>query len=273
MTTTKQLSILLGMDSFVYTVISQGQAVLYKNYTIHSYDSKYPELYLEDLKRIILTDADLKPSFQKIFLGLIHPLAVIVPAGLYDEKERRVFLHHLTDKADDLAVLTADIEAIQAKVVFSLDHQVVEVLDHLLPTAHITHLWATIIDYLLEYHCGYQDGPHLFVNFHLNSLEIFAFDQKWLLYSNSFNFGEAEDILYAVLLVIQELKFDAQKVPVFLAGQIIEDSAIYRLLYRFLPKLRFFEEVPLYEFGSKVQQMPPHYFIDIMSLSGRRLKK
>ena len=267
LTTNKQLSILLGMDSFVYMIVSQGRVVVLKNYTLNTYDKKYPHLYLDDLQDILLTDVDLKPSFQKIFVGLVHPLAVIVPDGLYDERERSVFLHHLTNQFDDLAIFTAELPIVKAKVVYTLDHQIVRVLDHLLPTAHVTHIWSAIINHLLEKHCANQDGHHLFVNFHMRSIEIFAFDQKWLIFANSFSFEQAEDVLYSIMLIIQELKLEAKAVPVFLAGEIIADSAIYRLLYRFLPKMQFYEEAPFFEFGPKMQQLPPHYFIDLMSIS------
>ncbi len=267
MTTNKQLSILLGMDSFVYMVVAQGRVVVLKNYSLNVYDRKHPHLFLDDLQGILLTDRDLKPSFQKIFIGLIHPLAVVVPDGLYDEKDRRVFLHHLTDKTDDLAVFTSALPLIKAKVVYSLDYQIVKVLDHLLPTAYLTHIWSAVINHLLEKHCPFQKGRHIFVNFHLKNIEIFAFDQKWLLYSNSFPFEQAADVLYAVMVVIQELGLDMKKVAVFLGGEIIEDSAIYRLLFRFFPKLKFYEEELFYEFGPKMQQLPPHYYMDLMSIS------
>lgn len=267
LTTNKQLSILLGMDSFVYMVVSQGRIVVLKNYSLKDYNKKYAHLYLDDLQHILLTDPDLKPSFQKIFVGLVHPLAAIVPDGLYDERDRSVFLHHLTDQFDDLAIFTANLPLAEAKVVYTLDHQIVRVLDHLLPTAHITHIWASVINHLLDHHCGHQPSRHLFVNFHLRNIEIFAFDQKWLIFANSFTFEQAEDVLYAIMVVIQELKLEAETIPVFLAGEMIKDSAIYRLLYRFFPKMQFYEEELFYEFGPKMQQLPPHYFVDLMSIS------
>ncbi len=267
LTTNKQLSILLGMDSFVYMLVSQGRVIAYKNYQLQEFNSKYPHLYLKDLQQTILQDEDLMPSFQKIFIGVAYPLAVVVPDGFYDEQKRRTFLNHLTDKADDLAIFTAPMPAIGAKVIYSLHHEVVNVLDHLLPTAHMTHIWAALINYLSEVHCPYEEGHHLFINFHSTSLDIFVFDRKWLLFSNTYSFGQAEDVLYYVMLVIQQLNLEIETIPVYLAGQTIEDSPEYRLLRRFLPRIEFFEEKVPYAFGSKMQKLPPQYWADITSIS------
>lgn len=94
-----------------------------------------------------------------------------------------------------------------------------------------------------------------------NVLLSFVYEEK-LLFFNSFSFNSAEDFVYSVLNVYQQLGLSAHKQTLHLSGSIPIDSACYELLYKYVQNIQF-QPLPVrINYSDDVKAMPEHYFFN-----------
>ena len=96
---------------------------------------------------------------------------------------------------------------------------------------------------------------------------VFVFEDKGLLFSNAFPYQSAKDFIYFLLLPYQQFGLKPGKTPVYLSGQLVEDSEIYREALRYLKGPRFVEPPAFFHLGSRINQEPRHFYFDLLGLS------
>jgi hypothetical protein len=260
-TSALELSILLGVDSFTY-MISDGnkQSRLLKDFSLEK--NVKPEV---EIKKIIEKEKHLKSAFRSVLLGIDNSYSTLIPSSFYEEKERNAYLNHLTPLGKDMAVFTDSLEGQSTKSVFAVDSTMLAVFEEHLPGFHISHFSSTLIQ-ALELHAKTHPGHQVYVYFRPKSIRIILFDNGSVKFTNNYQFTGVKDVLYYVLLVLELHSLDNAETPVFLLGQLLRDSEIYRLLHRYINKLFFFEHEASGKMGSKLSKMPSWFFYDVLSL-------
>ncbi|MCB0651541.1 MAG: DUF3822 family protein [Saprospiraceae bacterium] len=261
-TSALELSILLGVDSFTY-MISDGnnQSRLLKDYTLEKHVNQEDEV-----KNILSSDKQLNAAFRSVLLGIDNPHSTLIPTSFYHEKERRSYLEHLMPLVDQSAIFTDSIDGQSAQNVYAVKSSVLSIFEEHLPGFHILH-FSSVMMRTLESHAKANPGHQVYVYFRPRSLRIFLFDNGRIKFSNSFDFTGVKDVLYYVLLVLEQHGLDNTQTPVFLLGQLLRDSELFRLLYRYIDKLFFFEHEAPVKMGSKLGKMPSWFFYDVLSLN------
>ena len=79
-----------------------------------------------------------------------------------------------------------------------------------------------------------QKAPTCYVHVFEKQLDIAVVAHGKLLLFNSFDFVTKEDFLYYLLFTLEQLRLDAQSVPVKLFGTIEEDDDVFELCYRYV---------------------------------------
>ena len=263
-TSALELSILLGVDSFTYMVSDgNGQSRLLKDYSLEKHLSQETEI-----KKILSTDKHLNSAFRSVLLGIENVYSTLVPASLYQEKERKNYLEHLTPIDSATAIFTDALDTQNARNVFGVKSNILALFEEHLPGFHIRHC-STVLIRAMENHAKAQPGYQVYLYFRNKSVRILLFDNGMIKYSNIFSFTGVKDVLYYLLLVFQQYKLDNAQTPVFLLGQLMKDSELYRLLYRYIGKLFFFEHGAVTKMGSKLAKMPSWFFYDVLSLNSK----
>jgi hypothetical protein len=79
----------------------------------------------------------------------------------------------------------------------------------------------------------------VFVNVHSGFFDMVVIHDRKLRFHNSFAYSTAEDFIYFVLFVFEQLKLLPEKVLVTLSGEILKNSAIYEIMYKYIRNLDF----------------------------------
>ena len=87
-----------------------------------------------------------------------------------------------------------------------------------------------------------------------------------LMFINTFQFQSSKDFIYYVLLLFDQFDLKQEEVNLMLSGQLIKDSEIYRLLFRYIKKVNFIQHPSFISFGPKMKTKPSYYYFDIFSL-------
>ena len=98
-----------------------------------------------------------------------------------------------------------------------------------------------------------------------NILNISAFKNTKLIFSNSFSFDTKEDILYFTLFTFEQLKLDTEIVNVKLYGEIIKGDENYQLLYEYIRNIEFGSKPNNINLISEFEKLKGHQFYGLFN--------
>lgn len=84
---------------------------------------------------------------------------------------------------------------------------------------------------------------------------------------NRFEYQTAEDFLYYLLLVCDELKTNREKIPLVLCGKITQQSKIYDVCYRYFSNILFLKPDTGKHYSKALAEVPAHVHFTLYSLA------
>lgn len=263
-----ELSILIGVDSLCYSIFDNFQQLL----GLRKYSYSQPLASFRDLpgpvSEILGADPFVNRSFAKVRLSLLHPYVALIPNRLYNEKEEKSYLEKMLRVEPDDCYFSDELPFADAMAVYPVPRELQERLKTQFPGAGICHGNSAISKFFSTYMAS--EAPHrMFFNLRDGALQVFAFENDDLLFMNSFPFMESTDLVYYLMLVLQQLSWKPEDISVWGSGLLVEDSAIFRNLQRYFPYFQFLTLPPqLYRFGPRFEKNArKHWFVDLFSIS------
>lgn len=262
-----ELSILLGVDSLCFAVSDSASNLLgLRKYSYAIAPAGFRELP-EAAKEIFLDDPLLRKPFAAIRIAVFHPFVALVPKRLYNDGEKKAYLEKLISLDKDDRLFSEELPFLQAMAVFPLTAPLIQELGVLAPQASIRHLSACLARSLAPLYAA-EEPRRIFFNLRDGMAQVFAFDKEELVLLNTYTFLDSNDLAYFLLLICQQLGWPPEATQLFCGGLLVEDSAIFRNLQRFFPRLTFVSGtgspyLPGPRFGRETRK---HWFIDLLSI-------
>jgi len=258
-----ELSILAGVDSFTYMVVDKKRHVqVLKEYALEE-EASLPRRE-RAIQKIVKDDALLRLTYGQTQLGVIGLQATILPERLYNPAKNKTYLEQLTTLSVNAEILVEDLHHLSAKLIYALDPKT-QLIGKQFSSARRVHLYTAFLD-ALRPHAATQKGAHIFCHVRARKIYLFLFDGTLLQYANHFTYQSARDFLYYVLLVFKSYNLDPKDVPLYLSGQLVKDSEVYRLLFRYLQRIDFLKVPSTFSLGPKLSLQPAHFYFDLMSI-------
>jgi len=261
-----QLSILIGMDSLVYSVYESDPAKMLVLQTVQ-FDNKEPEkgIPAEELEQVIDQEDLLALPYRLVKIGMVGLKAALVPARLYNDDERHTYLDELSANRTEGELVIDDLDVLKIKVVHQIGQQEATMLRARFPNCQFFNA-ATPFLAGAFYTLPSEANEIAFASFDNHTFQIAVFDRGNLLFHNSFPCTSAGDILYFVLLAFEQYGLDPMSVPLVLSGQVVEDSEIYKTLYRYILDITFLSDIPFVQFGPTAESIRQSFFFKLHSL-------
>lgn len=252
-----QLSILYGMDSFAYIIQdAKEQVVALKEY--YWPDGKQKVAFLEEDEKLHFNYRQIKVAFSK---GVF----CMVPQRLFQEEEKATYLGHLSKIRRSGNILSDNISQHQAELVYEVEETAMREMDRYFNRAPKKNLHTILLE-AMRSHAATQHSYHVAVHVFQKQMLVYAFDRTNLMLLNAFQYSSAQDFLYYILLVYEQMGFKTADVPLYMAGRILEDSDIYRLLVRYIRNLTFLSPGRVKR-GPQLERHPPYFFFDLFALA------
>ena len=257
-----ELSILLGMDSLSYMITNlQRQPLLLRAYQFTP-DSPPEEAYAD----AIAQDDYLKAAYQKIRIAAVSPIFTLVPERLYNPAEKRTYLQEIANLSYDKDIRSDELRAAQARLVYALPQTMTNLIQNQWMGGQLFHATTAFLAGLLQ-RVSTPAAPTLYLQVYSGWLVAALVEGKNLLFVNSFQYLDAKDFLYFVLLVFDQYKLTPEETPVCITGQLIEQSEIYPLLRRYIRQVQFLPPPDFIQLGTKLQQQPTYFHFNLFGLT------
>lgn len=259
-TITYELSILVGVDSFSFVVLSDQQRVLaLRQYSLEGESSK-----AFAIDQIAKQDKYLSSRYRNYRLAFATTDHVVIPDRLYKEEDRAAYLKASAPIEKSQIIRADHLSAFDTYLIYPLDEALAETTRRLFSGARIFHLGHA----LLEGQRRLSEQPEG-VFFHLLDNFLFAsvLQEGRLAFFNTFPYKSAKDFVYFALLIFDQNGLAPERTPVYLSGQLVEASEIYRLLSRYLPGMSFVDNQAIFTFDVEDSRQLSYQYFDLLSLS------
>jgi hypothetical protein len=259
-----ELSILLGMGSFAYIVkeTRTNRILVFRSLSLNV--SKADE-WSERMRKIVQEDEVLRPSLIKhISVGWITPRVSLLPIRLFDAGREKDYLSQLSSLGlDDLAYSTA-LPALGVQLMYAIGRERQDSVTRRFAPLKTAHYGSGLLS-------KWQEANRLighravYASIRDGQLVLAAMDAGKLLFFNIFQFTTAQDALYYTSLAYQQCGWGLDRVPLYLCGEVLTKSEVYRQLYRFIEDIRFLEDDGANGVsGPLLKQYPSHLYYDLL---------
>jgi hypothetical protein len=264
-TTEYELSVLIGADSLSYCIIDKTNRVL----SVVKCD--FPEMsegkgYADRLETIILRNVQLQQSYRAVYVGVFNLSSTLVPTRLYDADDKSAYLERVLPLSENFEIWVDSLVSAGAEHLYVIEDSLSKVLKSYFSGAEIIHSTSALYRGIRHF-AQEKLGKCIFLNVRPEALQITFFDNGELVFYNTFAYSSSKDFIYYVMLVYDQFNLKPDTIPIHLSGELMEDSEMYHLIYRYIRNLKIIDTPEWIELSGQWINRPQHWFYDLFCLS------
>ncbi len=187
--------------------------------------------------------------------------ATLVPRRLFNANQLSDYFRLLLPEREFVYDYD-ELAEFDCQLVYAVEPEMLQLCSGYFPHARVSHLatallktWRSMVS---------RNDHEVFLNVRNQTAQIAVFERHNLLFYNTFTFEHANDLLYFALLAYDQFRLDVLEIPLTISGSLVEDSAIYRLLYRYIRPLRFASLPATLRLPDNARSLPAHNWLDLM---------
>lgn len=178
-------------------------------------------------------------GWNRVRLAVQNRHFTLLPAPLFraGDEARYLQLHHQADAQQE--VMRHYRHPGQEVVsIFATERALAEWFERLYPQQKLLHQTSALLEGVVH-QSERQAPPRLFLSVGPMELTIVVVRDKRPELCNVFSFSTAEDFIYYVILVMQELMLNPDEDPVVVYGDLMHDSELFTILRKYIRHVRF----------------------------------
>lgn len=259
-----ELSILIGVDSFVFVVFDEQNRLLALK---HWNFEKFSEYRIEHYEMAFRNEPILSLTFRKVNIGIRNRRYTLIPAKLYDENHKEKYLQNLVEFSSTDLIFADKIPDEKIFNIFAFPKKVFEFFKQKFPNASLYHSTTPVL-YGFSRLAKNAPGDNMLVNFRSREIDIVVFKDGKVRLVNSYPVADARDNLYFILLIFEQFGLKQNTQPVFVSGMIDPNLTEFKQMKRYIPNLQVFEYFENVRTGNKFKNRTnKHHYFDIISFN------
>lgn len=223
------LSIRLSADGFSFTIHHP------QNEDIHfmTYPTNPSYSMTANIKKMLAVTEELKRPYQAINILVDTPRFTLVPFDIFEDEQTETFFHLNFPPKENETILCNILGKSNVAVLFGMDKHAHQLLAEQMPNARFYACTSPLLEYFTTQSLE-KSTKNLFIHFHSDQMEIFAFDKGKLLMTNTFCCKQTSDKTYYILYIWQQLGFSQTKDHLWLTGKTDSQEELITELNRFI---------------------------------------
>ncbi len=258
------LIIQIGIDSIWVAVNekAKNKYIAFQNFTFQNVFEFDEVLNLFD---ILVKESRLIPhKYGSVTCVVVNNLSTIIPNPLFESDRKEMYLKFNATLTGDELVAVDDLRKLDAKNVFALPSGLKSKLEFLYKNVNYHHFSSALIEALLFQNKN-QTSKKLFVHIQPTHFEAVVIEGKSLIFYNTFNHHTAEDFIYYLLFVCEQLQLNPENIEVVLFGEIEKGADIYSITQKYIRNLKFGERTDDADYSYQLQSLPKHFYFTLFN--------
>jgi hypothetical protein len=215
---------------------------------------------INDLAAVTLPHED----FHAVKVAFSNSLTTLVPNAVFSSKETVTYLEKSFRIPYNHYLLTNELLPLRCQNIYATPIPIYNLLQDAYNQVEYFHVATLLLSVWQEQAVNFQKKT-VFVNVYTNYFQVGVFEREKLFLFNTYEYKASKDFLYFVLLVFDQLKLDPEQVPLFLSGDIMQQSEICNLLYRYIKTVTFLKRTTAYTFTKELDELPQHFNYDLFA--------
>lgn len=204
-------------------------------------------------------------AYKEVICMIVHNISTLVPSPLFDNQKKNLYLHfNASFDTISNSVMADDIKSLDAKNVFSVPVALKVKLEGMYSYVRFHHYSSTLIDSLLLENKN-QTTKKVYVHVQNSHFEIVYIEGKKLIFYNTFKYKSAEDFMYYLMFIYDQLQLNPETIEVVLLGEIEKKSGLYTLAQKYIRHIKFGERNSNKDYSYQLQALPKHFYFTLFS--------
>ena len=254
---------ILGSESLSAIVVDSTDKLIALESWEYQHLTKSFEQAEREVRGILKQEAIFQLPFGQKFVALSHPYITLIPRRLFQHGKLPDYFQ-LVIKPGEYQYTYEELPEFDAYLVCATEKGQARLFTEFFPDARLRHLAAPVLRYIRN--MAAVSEHTVFVNLRAKVAQIVVLERQNLLFFNTYNFSTPSDLLYYVLLAYDQFRLNPMQTPLTLAGNILKDSELFSMLYRFVREVRFATPPTRIHLPSKVETLPVHCVTDLLCL-------
>ncbi len=242
--------------------IHKNKYIAFESYT---FQNVYDFDTIADLINILVRESRLvQHNYKLVSCIIVNSISTIVPAPLFEDSKKIVYLKFNAAFEGDNTVLVDDIKNIDAKNIFAIPNVLKTKLASLYSKIDYHHFSSVLIESLLLQNKN-QTIKKLFVHTQPSHFEAIVIEGKKLLFYNTFNYFTAEDFIYYLLFVCEQLQLNPEIIETVLIGEVEKNSEIYVIAQKYIRNIKLGERTDDADYSYQLHTLPKHSYFTLFN--------
>lgn len=260
------LHAVLGTESFSFMATQADGEVLALETWEYSRPHKSFEQIEQEPRQILQEATVLNLPFAHKHCALFHPNTTLVPRRLFQHGSLSGYFNLLV-KSAEYSYGYEELPEFDAYLLYATEKSQDQLFNRLFPNAKVRHLAVPMLRYFRS--LASLEDHIIFVNLRHQVAQVVVLERQNLLMYNTFAFTTPTDLLYFILLAYEQFKLDPKLIPLTISGNILKDSELHKMLYRFVREIRFATAPSKYHFPADAEALPGHCHLDLICLNNQ----
>jgi len=260
----KELSIQTSLNGLSFCILNKDTNTIEFLNTIAFANKLNPSDVLQHLKEELSSNTVFSEDFNAVRVIHQNELASLVPKALYNENNKADYLK-FNSKILRTDFITEDEISVNASVNVYVPY--VNINNYIFDTFGsfiYKHSSSILIDAILQNKTT-SDNPILYINSNKNTIELLVVTKGELQLFNVFEYHSKEDFIYYVLFVFEQLKLDAETIPVKLSGTIDKADELFDILYTYVRHVDFIDSHFKFKISKSIEDKDLHHHYLILN--------
>ena len=273
-----ELSIRLSAEAISYCLSDSNTA---KFLHLESFDLAEPGMRpyipgdreLNDTTKLnALLDGDLHwltNKFSKTRVLIDQGNSSLMPEALYSEEDKgNIFEFNIAGGPYKESELHHDhLHSLNAYSIYHVPASLDSLINKFFPEAAVFHHSSAIIQSLYLKYMNQESDKHVFVNTGKSRVDILRLQGKKLEYFNSFRYNTAEDFMYYLIFVVEQLGLNPESVEMMMMGEVDKHSSLSDLVHKYIRNVHFIKRNEDFRYSFVFDQVPGHYYYNLLNAS------
>ncbi len=259
------LSIELSLSGFSYSILDTNTNTFigFEHYGFKSPSNGYPGI-IKIIKDIKNKNELLSKPYKNTYVLFTNEKSTLIPLELFREDKKETYLkfNHPITKED--IVLFEKLFNLKACNIFAVSGQLKEFLEKEFPGTKLGHHSGSLIENIIFQNNEKENNIYLHVSQDYY-FDILFVKGKRLEFYNNFSYQNAEDFVYYILYVFQQLKLDTEKQKFTVLGNISKQSEEMKLLATYFKNILYGNRNETFHYSSLFEEVPRHQFYNLLN--------
>jgi len=258
------LSIQISSDSICFSVIdwSNSKQLLLKDYRYEDQVKDTSQLNL--LEVIFEQNSYLSNPFKKVSVSIVNNTYTFVPSPLFEASSAKEYLQINCKFSEKEEVIYTSMKNMNAYCVFAIDKKLKSFFNYQFSEVKYLHHSMVLCDALLNNFKNIEQQS-VIINIRYNDFDTVIIKNKKVELINTFSYTNADDLLFYLLYVFEQLSINPDKQEVLVCGDLQKNSLIYEKLVKYIRYVNFMNRNSSVEYSYKFNEVPHHFYYTLLN--------